>query len=290
MTIRQNETNPRHRVPVSLRTAARLAHLLDGTPGVERCLRWLHHPDQPAQTSFEGIARAYPSGPRYHVMTGSFLEWRLFFYGTLDRRIHRWLRANTRPIHVTFDVGANFGFFSLVMASLCCECHAFEPVPRLADRLAANVSLNDMTNVHCVRAAVSTESGLTTFYLPSSGDTNTGTGGLRVNRGGGTIEVRTLRLDDYVTTNAIHRVDIIKIDVEGAEDLVIEGAMSTIARHRPALIVEWNAPSIQRVFALLGSLQYACTDLAGRPLTVDSSTPPTDALFLPLQLAGSSQL
>jgi FkbM family methyltransferase len=244
----------------------------------------VHHPDRREQSAIECIVQAREpghAGPRYHVTTATYLEWKLFFYGTLDRHIHHWLSSNVKPHDITVDVGANFGFFSLIMAVSGHECHAFEPVGHLANRLMSNVSLNEQTNVRCVRAALSNRAGSATFYLPSGADANRGTGGLRLNRGGGTITVPTLRLDDYADDNRLQGAHVIKVDVEGAEDLVIEGGLGVIARYRPALIVEWNQGSVSRVFDLLGPLHYDCIGFDGRRLTTRSSPCPTDALFLP---------
>jgi hypothetical protein len=66
-------------------------------------------------------------------------------------------------------------------------------------------------------------------------------------RGGGRNvplgHVSTRPLDDWVEREGLSRVDLIKIDVEGAERAVLEGASRTLERFRPSLILEWNEPA-----------------------------------------------
>jgi hypothetical protein len=74
-----------------------------------------------------------------------------------------------------------------------------------------------------------------------------------------TIIVPSIRLDDYFA-GAAQYPDFIKIEVEGAEEAVLNGARDTLARAGPALVVEihrWGSPGSQRVLSLLSELGYS---------------------------------
>jgi FkbM family methyltransferase len=145
------------------------------------------------------------------------------------------LRALVRPQCTAIDVGANRGLYSYALAAIAGHVEAFEPNP-------AMVAFNRRKASRKVRiheVALSNREGAATFYIPH---TQTGhqahlIGSLRsvdwtdqLDR----IEVRVATLDSFDFKN----VGFIKIDVEGAELEVIEGARQTIGRDRPNLLVE----------------------------------------------------
>jgi FkbM family methyltransferase len=141
------------------------------------------------------------------------------------------------------DVGANIGLWTMGAARQAGQegrLHAFEPVPENFTRLIANLNLNgfDLNRVQCQQLSLSDRSGRTVFYLSTNG--NSGMGALAqrdgVNR---PIETRLIALDDYCEKHSISRVDFIKIDVEGAELLVLRGAKGVLASaEAPAIVFE----------------------------------------------------
>jgi FkbM family methyltransferase len=134
------------------------------------------------------------------------------------------------------DVGANQGFFAYALADVADRVVAFEPNPDYA--LFARVMLRGRATVH--RLALSDKPGRATFYVPVDHD---GTvlhlaGSLKRTHGqfprnrAYDVEVRTL--DSF----ALADVRFIKVDVEGSEREVLDGARATIARDRPGLLLE----------------------------------------------------
>jgi FkbM family methyltransferase len=136
------------------------------------------------------------------------------------------------------DVGANQGIFTLMGATRNPELRvlAFEPNPRLHDLLRTNLALNQLADrVELSRAAVSDAPGTVQFEVP---DSPFATHGRLASLGADaatTVEAEAVRLDDVVGSRP---VDLIKIDVEGAESLVLEGARATLDRWHPSLIIE----------------------------------------------------
>jgi len=134
------------------------------------------------------------------------------------------------------DVGANQGFFAYALSTIADQVVAFEPNPDYA--LFARVMLRGRATVH--RLALSDKPGRATFYVPVDHD---GTvlhfaGSLKRTHGQFprnrtyAVEVRTL--DAF----ALADVRFIKVDVEGSEREVLDGARATIARDRPVLLLE----------------------------------------------------
>lgn len=139
------------------------------------------------------------------------------------------------------DAGANIGTHTLALAQLVGKhgrVHAFEPLPFSFDLLEANIAANDHASVRCYPMCLGAESGTVEFPLatPQSAS-NLGAIGFYVKKmwpNCKTLERPIITIDSL----ALRRLDFIKIDVEGHELEVLDGAMATIAASRPALFVE----------------------------------------------------
>lgn len=149
---------------------------------------------------------------------------------------------------VVLDLGANIGYYTLIFASRvgpAGHVYAFEPDPENAELLRRNVKLNGYRNVTTVEAAVSDEQQTLTLYLSDESKAHRiyDAGG-----GRGTATVEAVRLDDWFAQHAdAPRVDIVKMDIEGAEGLAFAGMRELVARTRPRLLVtEFQPRSLAR--------------------------------------------
>jgi FkbM family methyltransferase len=161
---------------------------------------------------------------------------------------------------VAIDVGANRGTYTYFLARLARHTIAYEPAPAMALFLRQA----RLRGVEVREAGVSNRCGEQTFFIQHNerGDPqyNVGRlGGVKPGKTGIEFTVRVERLDDQELVN----VGFIKIDVEGHEWEVIDGARSLLARSRPNLIVEilegrGDRESVRRnrTVALLGELGY----------------------------------
>jgi FkbM family methyltransferase len=141
------------------------------------------------------------------------------------------------------DIGANCGIYSLLACALNprTTVTAWEPVPLLRERLGINVGLNGFSSRVDIRAAaVGATPHTATFHLHEDY-----TMGSLVERPHhrGALEVQVERVDDIVT----QAVDLVKIDVEGAEPEGFAGMQRILAQDRPAIIFEaFNAHALDR--------------------------------------------
>jgi FkbM family methyltransferase len=140
------------------------------------------------------------------------------------------------------DIGANWGYFSLFLASrpgFNGEIHAFEPIPGSFNDLQSlmtEMGLNAI--VRCHNIALSNVDGNAKMTIPNH---SSGMATLSENDGG--IAVRLSTLDSLTFS----RIDFLKIDVEGHESQVIEGAQKTISTHLPYIVYEdwYDSTAIQ---------------------------------------------
>jgi FkbM family methyltransferase len=151
------------------------------------------------------------------------------------------------------DIGANVGLYTFRLAGIADAVEAFEPMQSCADRLRAS----GLANVRVHQVALSNHTGEGVLHLPA-GDRHAAAYASLTNEFAGgesaTVELRTI--DSY----AFEAVDLIKIDVEGHELEVLEGARGTIERERPTIIVEveerHRSGGVGAVFAFFDGLGY----------------------------------
>lgn len=146
---------------------------------------------------------------------------------------------------VIFDVGSNFGLFALLakLANGEAMVTAFEPLKRNSQLIEKNCRCNDM-NIGIEEIALSDHEGVATFYDMDSFDNTIGSFNEdfvkrhRHHKALNAIEVKTDTVDNYCLTRDIDTIDLLKLDVEGAEEMVIMGATGMIKKSFPCLIVE----------------------------------------------------
>jgi FkbM family methyltransferase len=155
------------------------------------------------------------------------------------------LREALRPGNTFLDVGANFGYYTLLAAARvgpAGQVVAFEPNPRGAAGLRANLALNDCGHARVVEAAVGRRGGRQALFVPRRGQSGLGTlAAEAAERLAGTareITVVLTSLDEFVAANPPEAVRAVKVDAEGWELEVLAGAGEMLRRYRPLLFCE----------------------------------------------------
>lgn len=147
---------------------------------------------------------------------------------------------------VVVDLGANIGYFTLLAARLVGKkgkVYAFEPEPINYSLLLKNISLNGYDNVVAMQKAVSNTTGKIAFYL-SSMDTGAHTM-YQSHETREFIEVESVTLDEFFK-DKIHPIDVIKMDIEGAEIAALSGMERTIRENKNLkMFVEFYFPAIR---------------------------------------------
>ena len=170
-------------------------------------------------------------------------ERRAAWLGIYDEFIRQAIVARLAPGAVVLDVGANVGAWTIPLArqigtagTVC----AFEPVPANLRRLEQSIALNAILNVQVSSIALGDGSRSVDMWLKSEQTgADSGTAAV-VPVGTGHLTVSMCTLDEWTASAGLQRLDFIKLDVEGAEFLVLAGATHVLKQFRPLILAEFD--------------------------------------------------
>ena len=184
-----------------------------------------------------------PDGKSFKLasLAQNYLSFELFWHGTGYYEPITTLVAQelVRTADLFIDVGANVGFYSLVLSvsQPGLRVIAFEPNPKNFKLLEANARLNHCSHLACLAMAVSDMSGTAVLYLSPS-DMSASLESEFDSATGATLKVTTTSLDAYLARSPMPARMVIKVDVEGHEAAFFKGAERTIALSKPEIITE----------------------------------------------------
>jgi FkbM family methyltransferase len=175
-------------------------------------------------------------------------------------------RTHVRADDVVWDVGANVGLFGLTSAALGAKVFLFEPDLRCAEMARRSANLNDFKHSPSVlpiavssaigieALSVSVRNSSTSHLSAVAGSTQTG-GSI------GMVDVPTFSLDALLEW--IPAPNFVKVDVEGAELLVLSGAKNLLAQHKPTVYFEFTDATLPLCRALLEEHDYGVSLIDG---------------------------
>ncbi len=147
---------------------------------------------------------------------------------------------NTKDDSVMYDLGANFGYFSLIMATHTKNnVYAFEAIPKYVDVIKSNIAINNVKNINVFSLAVSKGEGTIEFsnLEGESGNTYVQDTPNYESKRLKKIIVKTNSIDNMVESGLIKPPNLMKIDIEGAEYDALLGSEKTITKYKPFIIL-----------------------------------------------------
>lgn len=154
--------------------------------------------------------------------------------GLYEKETTNWILESLDFSDTFFDVGANAGYFTL-LGSKCVgdqgEVVSFEPMPMNCETISQHINANEIENVTLESLAISNETGLVRFAIEEN---NPNSHLLKVELSHAkslvreTLEVTSTTLDDFISSTGMIP-NVLKVDVEGAEKMVLEGAGRLLA-------------------------------------------------------------
>ncbi len=202
------------------------------------------------------------------------LPWKLHLYVNMDhpgerlfvtryheRHVLDWLIGSVQIGWNIFDIGAYIGYYTIILGRLSGpegKVIAFEPIDFLKERILNSARVNRLSNITVETLAVGNKSGFVKFWVHEDPEGGYGTSSSAHRPiGSKSVKVRMTTIDEYVNKRKLDRLDLIKIDVEGGEVQVLEGAYESLKKFRPFLILEFNDEvSKKESEIILKSLEY----------------------------------
>ena len=205
-------------------------------------------------------------------------RWSRWYVKDYEPETFEFLRENVKPGATVLDLGAHMGLFSVVMSQLVGKqgrVYSFEPTPSTRSVLKEVVKINGCShNVQVRSEAVSREKG--TFFFYDTGDLVSNANSLvQTARSAGKIEVNAISLDEFAAEQK-EKINCLKIDVEGAELDLLEGAKKVFTEMRPVALlslhpasIKANNQSLESIWDILESYKMRMI-YEGKPATKES--------------------
>jgi FkbM family methyltransferase len=171
------------------------------------------------------------------------LSRRWYYWGYTDYErgtVLLWTRL-LENVTTVFDVGANIGLYTLLAAAHLRgrgTVHAFEPNPDVFSALARNIDRNSFRHAHIAQLGLSDSDGKTSFFLPKDRAWTNGSLIEGFTDQDASLVIDTMRFDTYCASVPIGKVDLIKVDVEGAELRVLKGMGELLQIWKPHIVCE----------------------------------------------------
>ncbi len=231
-----------------------------------------------AQGCDRPVTAPWLEGTRLALHFDNDLSRTLYASGCYEPNEFALLGRVMEPGMVFLDGGANEGVYTVFAAARVGSkgrIIAVEPSLRERQRLKANIEINRAANVAVVDAALAERPASVRLTLAEAEHSGQNTLGGFIYEGVSAIDVRWVRavtIDDLAQTHRLARLDIVKLDLEGAEFRALIGARNTLRDMRPLLLVEVSDAALARQAGSCAALRDLLKSAGYTPLTFDDAT------------------
>ena len=198
--------------------------------------------------------------------------------GTYELETQRAIDGLISSSFICYDLGASIGYLSLLMARKAKQVYSFEPAPHAAEEIRKHAAANQIENINIITSPVSDCERTVEFALTDNayGSSIAGPGTKWP-----TLKLKTITLDDFAATHPLP--DFIKMDVEGEEGRVLQGARTILRDKKPLICCELHSVEAAReVQDILSEYGYRITTLDGKPFRISGPIIPGDVQVIAL--------
>lgn len=200
----------------------------------------------------------FPGGKIYLNLREAQSE-RTKFIGFYEYKKMNLFKKFVEPGMTILDIGVNKGYFSLLSAKIMNDkgkILSFEPSPENCYWIKESIAANGYKSIKLFQIALFNKNGEMKLFMSEK----SGHHSLVRNKGLGSINVPTMKLDDIITEQKIGKIDLIKIDVEGAEIQVLEGSFKLLAQQSPKLLIDIHIIDRKKLFRMLENFGFKLFD------------------------------
>lgn len=181
---------------------------------------------------------------------------------TTEMGIKGWITNNVKRNWIVFDAGANIGYYTILFSRMATrgKVYAFEPVPTTFDMLVENLNHNKIKNAIPIKRAIGIKIGRVRESIWRMWDIMMETD---------VYDFTTI--DEFCRKNRIKRLDCIKIDTDGFDFEIVQGAIDTLEKFNPWVILEIYAPTLAERGYTLQDMTDWINYMGYKPISIDSS-------------------
>jgi FkbM family methyltransferase len=213
----------------------------------------------------------------------------LLEHGMRERFSVDYMKKILRPDMNVLEIGANIGFYALIEAPIVKHIYAIEPVKYNFNLLGKNIELNKLKNIDTYKCAIGALTGINKIYTSKRCNWATIVDERhrtpdyqarwdRFKKGYEVVDI--YRLDDFTDKYAIGKIDLIRMDVEGAETGIIAGGLETIGRMKKNswLVIEIHSScirvkeSIENMLDRITGAGFICDNIVTKHKEIDIGT------------------
>lgn len=246
---------------------------------LRRAGRWCHHmaariPVAEVLERQGGRLLCRAAGCLWRLDPERYIHREILRKGVFEPASIRWLRKVARPGMVAFDVGANFGYYTVQLSrwvGSAGKVVAFEPSPGFRSELLEHLELNGCRNVVVEPVGLSDAAERLELFRGLETATFHQQEGIFGEVAAEEVELTTL--DTYVEAHAVERLDFVKVDVDGHEERFLAGAEASLRRLRPVMLMEFSqlnlmlaGSGVESLARRLETLDYVlCSERTEKP-------------------------
>ena len=214
----------------------------------------------------------YDSTLKIKVNLSDWIQQQIFFLDYSDINGISFLKKTLKKDNVFIDIGANIGAYSLIASKLVEKTGmviAFEPVNTINKMLIENIMMNDLTNITVEKKAVYDQN--TNLELFISNEQNMGMSSIlnHSHESGEKQKIEAITLDNYVQLKKLAKIDLVKIDIEGAEIHALKGMKQSLVKFKPTLIIEISDGILENSSVKSNAIYDFLFDLNYVPYNID---------------------
>jgi FkbM family methyltransferase len=231
-----------------------------------------------AQHSDHPVVVPWHEGTRLVLHLDNDLSYSLFAGGCYEPNEFAVLDRVLKPGMVFLDGGANEGVYTVFASARVGPTGrviAVEPSLRELERLKANIKINRAANVIIADVALAERPRSVKLILAEQQHAGQNTLGAFIYEGVNSVDIRCVRavtIDDLILTHGLSRLDIVKLDLEGAEFRALIGARNALREMRPLLLIEVSDAALVRQGGSRAALCNLLESAHYVPLTIDDTT------------------
>jgi len=190
---------------------------------------------------FRGIIKTVSFGSlKIKLHIDDWIQQNIYFLGEYEGAELKLLNQHLASNSTFIDIGANFGLYTLSASKKITNSGkiiCFEPYPENYQALMNNISINNLSKITAENKAVGDSQGkLKLYYQPN--ENNLGMVSASYIENSVVHEVEVISIDEYLKTQPLNKIDLIKIDVEGFEYQVLSGMKKALSTYSPKILIE----------------------------------------------------